>query len=157
MVYSFYLNFSRGGQYFPDFVTELVATQCNEVINSFTDARIMPHETEPSMKLYVKGQFVARIIEGCNSISLIILFVSFIVAFAQKLSKTLLFVFVGSVLIYTVNIARIVFLAWALYTFPEYQHLLHGVVFPGLIYGMIFLLWMLWVRMLNQTKPVTHV
>ena len=157
MLYSFYLNLSRGGAYHPDFITELVATQCNDLINSFMEAHIVPHETEPSMKLFVKDTFVARIIEGCNSVSLIILFVAFIVAFAQKIQKTLLFLFVGSVLIYTVNIFRIVFLAWALYTFPEYQHLLHGVVFQGLIYGMIFLLWMLWVRMLHQKKSVSHV
>jgi exosortase family protein XrtF len=151
--YAFYLNMSQGGNYYPDYITHLVANQCSAFIGSFENAVVEPHAAEPSMKLLVNGKFVARIIEGCNSISIIILFTSFVIAFAQKFKKTLLFLLAGAVLIYTVNILRIVFLAYALYHYPEYEKILHSVVFPGIIYGMVFLLWMLWVRTLKESNP----
>jgi hypothetical protein len=34
----------------------------------------------------------------------------------------------------------------ALYHFPQYEHLLQGVVFPLVIYGVVFLLWVVWVN-----------
>ena len=156
LLYSGYLSWSEGGSYPPDFITNLVAKQSSAVINSFNyDAEVMPNPSEPTMKLVVNGKFLARIIEGCNSVSIIILFVSFVMAFAEVWKKTILFLFSGMVLIYADNIIRIVILAMALYEFPEQKDLLHGVVFPGLIYGMVFLLWILWVRMLKKENQ-TH-
>ena len=144
---------SKGGSYYPDYVTHLVANQCSAFIGSFENAMVAPHTTEPSMKLIVNGKFVARIIEGCNSISIIILFASFVIAFAQKFKKTILFLMAGAVLIYAVNILRIVFLAYTLYHYPEYEKILHSVIFPGIIYGMVFLLWMMWARKLKESTP----
>ena len=60
--------------------------------------------------------------------------------------ETLLFILLGSVLIHILNIARIALLCMALYSFPEYEHMLHGVVFPLIIYGIVFLLWVIWVN-----------
>ena len=62
------------------------------------------------------------------------------------------FIFTGIVLIYSVNVLRISILAIALYKYPQFSNTLHGVVFPAIIYGMVFLLWMIWVRMLTKTE-----
>ena len=154
-LYSWYLHSSKDSIYPPDFVTHLVARQSSDVLNGLGyEAMVTPHDSQPTMKLFVNGEYLARIIEGCNAISIIILFVAFVIAFAQKLKKTLLFVLAGMVLIYGVNIIRIAILAIALFEFPQYDELLHGVVFPGIIYGMVFLLWMLWVRGLKHKKKV---
>jgi exosortase family protein XrtF len=151
--YSIYLYASKDGVYHPDFITHLVAKQSSNAISGFNyDAVVVPNDSEPTMRLYVNGKYLARIIEGCNAISIIILFIAFIIAFAEKLKKTILFILGGMALIYAVNILRIVILAIALYEYPEYKELLHAVVFPGLIYGMVFLLWMLWVRKLNPKQ-----
>jgi exosortase family protein XrtF len=154
--YAFYLNMSKGGNYYPDYLTHLVADQCAAILGSFENAVVEPHAAEPSMKLIVNDRFVARIIEGCNSVNILILFTAFVIAFAQKLKKTLLFLFAGAVLIYAVNILRIVLLAYALYHYPQYENILHSVVFPGIIYGMVFLLWMLWVRGLKESNSNDH-
>ena len=144
-----YLKLSVGGNYHPDFVTHFVARQSTGLISKLGyDAEIIAHETKPQMVLNMNGSYLASIIEGCNSISIIILFIAFIVAFAQRFKKTVFFIFVGSLLIYVVNVFRIVILAIALYHYPEQEKLLHGVVFPGIIYGMVFLLWMLWIKKL---------
>jgi exosortase family protein XrtF len=148
--YAVYLHITAGGAYPPDPVTHLVAKQSSDMLNALGyEAVVIAHASEPTMKLFVEGKFLARIIEGCNAISIIILFIAFVVAFAESFKKTLLFLFAGSVLIYGVNVLRIVILAVMLYRYPDQKELLHGVVFPGLIYGMVFVLWMLWVRMLN--------
>ncbi|WP_432411786.1 exosortase family protein XrtF [Rasiella sp. SM2506] len=154
LLYGFYLELSKNGRYAPDFITNLVAKQSTAVIEGFGYfAQVIPHPTQPSMKLFVEGRFLARIVEGCNALSIIILFVSFIIAFAQRWKKTVLYIFSGVLLIYAVNILRIAMLAMALYKYPEHQHTLHSVVFPGIIYGMVFLLWLVWVRMLTPKSP----
>ena len=156
-LYSIYLQTSKNSEYYPDFITNLVAKQSSFVINSFGyEAQVLAKETEPIMDLYVNNTYVARIIEGCNSISIVILFVSFIISFSQKFKKTALFLIAGITLIYAVNIIRIAILAIALYKYPQYEGGLHGVVFPGIIYGMVFLLWMIWVKMLNVPPKIKN-
>ena len=157
LLYAFYLEQSKGSSYPPDFVTHLVAKQSSNLVNSLGyEAQVVPHEAQPTMKLFVEGKYLARIIEGCNAISIIVLFIAFIIAFAQNFRKTALFILAGAVLIYAVNIIRITILAVALYEYPTYENILHTVVFPGIIYGMVFLLWMLWVRMLSKKPKDTH-
>jgi len=151
--YSLYLQVSKEGGYHPDFVTYLVAKQSVAIISGFGyQADIVPHNLHPQMQLFIDKEFLGSIIEGCNSLSIIILFVAFIVAFAQSFKKTLLFLLGGSVLIYGVNLIRIVILSIALHHYPEQEKVLHGVVFPAFIYGMVFLLWMLWVRKLTSNS-----
>lgn len=109
---------------------------------------------ELSMMFMVNENYVVKIVEGCSSISIIILFLSFIIAFKGKLKHTILFGIFGIIVIYVVNILRIVFLALAIYHFPEYQNILHNIIFPAIIYGMIFILWMVWVRKFALTNKM---
>ena len=84
-----------------------------------------------------------------------ILFLSFIIAFSGKMRTTIIFGFSGLVLIYATNIFRIVLLSLAIYHYPEYIDFLHNIVFPGIIYGMVCLLWVIWVNkyaLINRSK-----
>jgi len=147
LLYNAYLHFGQSETYYPDPITHLVAKQTSVLTSGFGyQAEITPHPNEASMKLIVNDRYLARIVEGCNALSVIALFAAFIVAFHQRWKPTLLYIFVGGVLIYCANLFRIVLLAIALYEYPQYEEFLHGVVFPAIIYGMVFLLWVLWVR-----------
>ena len=149
--YKLYLDYSKDSKYYPDYITNLVARQSEELINSVGyNAQVLPHPDEPSMKLVINGKYLARIIEGCNSVSVIILFISFIVAFAGTLKTTFLYVLSGSVLIYAVNLIRIAVLSIGLYHYPWRRDILHTVIFPGIIYGMVFLLWVVWVNRFSK-------
>ncbi|MEY8848099.1 exosortase family protein XrtF [Psychroserpens sp. XS_ASV72] len=151
--YKFYLDWSDGSKFYPDYFTNLVARQSESLIQTFGyESRISPHPEEPSMKLIVNGKFVARVVEGCNSISVIILFVSFIAAFAGRFKPTFIYLLSGSVLIYVVNLVRIVILSIGLYHYPWRREILHTVIFPLIIYGMVFLLWMFWVNRFAKLK-----
>lgn len=151
IAYKYYLEFSTGFRYFPDYATNLVAQHCDNLINSLGyQSSIVPHESEASLKLIIEGTYIARIVEGCNSISILILFTSFIVAFADNIQSTLMFIIAGSILIYSMNLLRIVLITLAIYHYPAYHEILHTIVFPLIIYGMVFLLWVMWVRRLNM-------
>ena len=67
-------------------------------------------------------------------------------AFTGKWLHTILFIIAGCLLIHILNVFRIVMLSIALLQYPEQEHLLHGVVFPLFIYGVVFGLWVLWVN-----------
>ncbi len=147
VAYKLYLDYSKDSKYYPDYVTNLVARQSADLLNVMGyKAYVVPHPNERSMKLVINTKYLARIIEGCNSISVIILFVSFIVAFSGKPKTTFMYILSGSVLIYVVNLLRIVILSVGLFHYPWRSELLHTVVFPGIIYGMVFLLWVVWVN-----------
>tara|TARA_R110002020_G_scaffold41067_4_gene121054 strand:+ start:10297 stop:10842 length:546 start_codon:yes stop_codon:yes gene_type:complete len=153
VLYGLYLKVSENGNYFPDFVTNLVAKQSSAVLDAFGyNSILVPDSIAQGMLLTVDNKYTVNIVEGCNSISVIILFIAFVIAFAENFKKTLLFLFAGVVLIYIVNLLRIAILTVALYKYPQYENLLHSVVFPGIIYSMVFILWMIWVRMLKPNS-----
>lgn len=145
--YKIYLDTSDGKVYYPDYVTNLVARQSKSLFNALDyRADIVNSEAEPSLKIILNEKFVARIVEGCNSVSILILFISFVIAFAERIKPTILFILAGSTLLYAVNLFRIVVLSIGLYYYPWRRDILHTVIFPMIIYGMVFLLWMLWIN-----------
>ena len=155
--YKLYLDASDGSKYYPDYLTNLVAKQSQSVLQSMGyDATIAKHPDEPSMKLIINKKFVARVVEGCNSVSIIILFISFIIAFAGKFKTTFFYILAGSVLIYAVNLFRIAILSVGLYHYPWRKEILHTVIFPLIIYGMVFLLWMFWVNRFTKTNKINE-
>ncbi len=147
ILYQSYLNRFDESKNEIDTFTQIVASQTQTVLSWFdSQSHIAPNLKEPSIKVIYHNKYVIRIIEGCNALSVIILFIAFLIAFTGKLKNTLLFAFLGSLLIHLLNIARIVLLAITLYHFPSSEHILHGVVFPLIIYGVVFLLWVIWVN-----------
>lgn len=152
-LYFFYLSWSKDSAFYPDFFTHLVTVQTEAVLTTLGyKPEIQVDPNQPMLRVLILGKYVGNINEGCNALSIMILFVSFIVAFAQKFKKTILYIIGSLVLVYATNIIRIVILSVALYKYPENSTMLHDVVFPGIIYGMVFLLWLFWVR--NIVKPI---
>ncbi|HSM64628.1 MAG TPA: exosortase family protein XrtF [Gillisia sp.] len=151
LFYYIYLTLSESSSYYPDFFTHLVALQSKDVIESLGYAsKILTNPGEPSLQLYINDHFLARIIEGCNSISIIILFTSFILSFFARFKITFLYIITGAVIIYIMNIVRIVILSIGIYEYPKYTSFLHGIVFPLIIYGTVFILWVFWVRLFSK-------
>lgn len=134
-----------------DSITRMVGKNTAQVLQLFNDgSAIEENAAHPYMKLFYSQKYVARIVEGCNAISVIILFISFVVAFSGKLKTTLLFIFGGSLLIYVLNVLRIAALSALIFYFPKQEPFLHGVLFPLYIYGVVFILWLIWVRKFSR-------
>ena len=145
-VYKMYLDQYYVTKNEVDSFTQVVANQTQKLISVFVEnAELSSHEFEPSIKIFYNEKYVARIIEGCNAISVMILFSAFIFAFSTQWKKTGLYIIFGIILIHVLNIIRIGLLSFALYHYPEYEEILHGTIFPLFIYGVVFLLWILWV------------
>ena len=145
--YESYLNLYNPSLFQIDGITKEVARETKSTLTFFNqNAAIYLHPKQAAIKLFYHSRYVARIIEGCNAVSLIILFNAFVIAFPGKWKKTLLFCLSGSILIHLLNIFRISALAILLYYFPEEQQWLHDIVFPVFIYGIIFGLWVIWVN-----------
>jgi len=151
--YNIYLKQSELSTYSADYITHLVAEQSMEVVKALGyDIQLMSHSSEPAIRVLVEQTYVANIVEGCNAISVIILFIAFVIAFAQELKPTLLFLFSGAVLIYALNIVRIALFVISLKAYPEYKDFLHDIAFPGVIYGVVFILWFFWVKRIPNKK-----
>lgn len=144
--YSFYLNQYHTHKNEVDRITHFVAEQTKNTLVFFgADCEIIKHEFEPSYKVVYNSKYIARIVEGCNSVSVIILFATFIFAFSNRFIATFLYIFLGSILIFILNIFRIALLTTGLYKYPEYGTFLHDILFPLVIYGVVFVLWIVWV------------
>ncbi|EGV43512.2 exosortase family protein XrtF [Bizionia argentinensis JUB59] len=149
--YKLYLDLSTGTDYYPDYVTHAVAQQTAHLLNTWGyHSQVLPHLDEPTMKLILNGKYIARVIEGCNSVSVIILFVAFILAFSGKFKVTVIYILSGSVFIYVVNLIRIVLLSIGLYHYPQHEAILHTVIFPAIIYGLVCFLWLVWVNRFSK-------
>lgn len=153
LLYSFFLSKNQNtiDVFACDSITEHVAKQSNFVIRILGyNSEIIQSTNELSYQVIIDNKPIARVIEGCNAMSIIILFISFIVAFSKRIKPTLLFILAGSLLIYVINIVRIGIITIALYKFPQYQYMLHDILFPAFIYGFTFLLWILWVSKFSK-------
>lgn len=149
-IYWMYLEQFESSINEPDGITRMVAGQAKSaVLFTGNDASIAPHAREASYRFFVNGESVARIVEGCNAVSVMILFASFIVAFSSTLKRTSLFIIGGVLVIHVLNIIRIALLSLGFYYYPEHKAILHDIVFPLFIYGVVFLLWIIWVTKLS--------
>lgn len=153
--YKLYLHLGSSETYFPDYITHLVAVQTESVLQAFGyETFSMAYEKNASVRIGIKDRFVVQVIEGCNAVSVIILFLSFILAFFAGWKKTILFIFGGSVLIYTLNVLRIALITTGIYHYPQHTDLLHEILFPLFIYGVVFLLWIIWVNRYQKPKTL---
>lgn len=154
-LYQYYLTQNKANSLLnsPDFITQKVAQQTVFIGKLFNyDIHTEANTDEPSMKLIFNSKYVARVVEGCNSMSVLILFWSFIIAFSGKWNETLIFGVLGSIALYLMNIFRILILTVAIFHLPNQTNFLHKIIFPAIIYGFTFMLWVLWVNRLEKLK-----
>lgn len=148
-LYSFYLNKTqtKGAIFECSPITKTVTNHAEKVAELFGyDIYTDQNYQELSLMFMVNEKYVVKIVEGCTSISVMILFLAFIIAFSGSIKHTIIFGLIGLILIYLTNIFRIVALSLIIYHYPKYQDILHTVFFPAVIYGMVFLLWIIWVN-----------
>lgn len=155
LCYQLYLTYLSSPEYYPDYFTNVVAHQTEQLISTFGyETYIAQTPNDESMSIAIGQQYVVRVIEGCNSISVLILFLSFILAFHADWKSTLLYIIAGCALIYVLNVLRVALITIGIHEIPEHKDLLHDVFFPLFIYGVVFLLWVIWVRYYQKKQKV---
>jgi len=142
--YQFYLNiFKEQGL---DPFSRMIANQVMLIQNKLNIPSAL-YDDVPRQQMYfhVRSGFATRMVEGCNAISVMILFLSFIFAF-YKGTKTFAFVGVSLLILYVMNILRIVGLNIVATDYKQYSKMTHDFVFPAVIYGSVVLLWLIWIK-----------
>lgn len=142
--YQFFLNsFQNEGL---DPFSRMIAKQVRNIQN------LMGFQTQlyddikgEQIYFYVRDQYTTRMVEGCNAISVMILFVSFVFAF-YKGKKTFVFVILGLVLLYIINALRIAGLNIVILNHKGYGKIAHDYIFPAVIYGTVVMLWLIWIK-----------
>ncbi|MBF4514904.1 exosortase family protein XrtF [Flavobacterium sp. ANB] len=149
VAYRYYLNSFETNDI--DGISNIVGRNVDQLMHLFnSDVNIFKSISNPCLEVWYNKKYTLRIVEGCNAVSVIILFISFVIAFSGKIKTTLIFILFGGLIIYVLNVIRIASLTILLFHFPEKEHILHGVLFPLIIYGLVFLLWIIWVNKFSK-------
>ena len=144
LVYQYYLNSFRFQGLDP--FSRIITEQVRDVQNYLGYPTQLYNDVEgEQVYFYVRNFYPTRMVEGCNAISVMILFIAFIIAF-YKGSKTFIFILAGLVLLYIMNLLRIVGLNIVMTDHKEYGKIFHDFVFPAVIYGTVVLLWLVWIK-----------
>ena len=146
LTYSTYIG-QTNSVFFPDALTYNVSWSTKVLLELWSfDIILEPNALYHSQKLYVNSKPLFNIVEGCNGLSVIILFAAFTIALKSSVLVTITYMVLGSLSLYIVNILRLVFLALGYYYYPSQKVLLHDIVFPLIIYGFLLFLWILWIK-----------
>lgn len=131
----------------PDPFTQLVTANSSSLLNLVGyNASTFMSGLYPNVSLQLDGATVVNVYEGCNAINVSILFVAFLFAYKGTPKRTLIFSFIGLIVIYLFNLLRVAGLFLIAKYFPDQLYLMHKFIFTGVLYAFIFFLWLLWVK-----------
>lgn len=155
-VYQTYLNQFDVKKNELDGFTKIVAQQTEDVLLLFNcDVKSSPNTKEPSENIFFNQKHIVRIVEGCNALSVIILLISFIIAFSGKIRTTVLYIISSALIIHILNISRIALLCYLLFYYPKQRYFWHDIMFPLIIYGIVFVMWIVWVNKFSKYAKKT--
>jgi exosortase family protein XrtF len=131
----------------PDPWTHVVSYHSALVLDAAgVTVQVQDKDDEATTWLLEGEQAVLAVFEGCNGLNTAIIFVAFIIAFGNIRWPALWFIPLGLFVIHAVNLGRISLLFLISKYRPEQMYFFHKYLFTAIIYGIIFLLWVFWVR-----------
>lgn len=100
------------------------------------------------------GKNVLFIADGCNGLELMVLFVGFIICFPSGILKKMVFIVLGVIIIDFFNVLRCSSLAFLKEYYHAYFDFSHHYVFKITLYGIIFLMWVLFTKKIKLSNAV---
>ncbi len=138
----------------PDPVTRIVSEHTSGVLH------VLGWQTEtrddirkPTTQLICDGKSVLAIYEGCNGINVMIIFVAFLMAFGPVNRTLLWFIPVGLIILHAMNLLRIGLLFYVSLFMPRFMYFTHKYFFTAILYVVVFVLWVWWVKKYAKEKP----
>lgn len=152
LLYNWYLN-----QYLPfrqpDPFTELSSNLSAKGFNLLGfNAHSIHYGNENFMRLWVDGKYASIVNEGCNAVSVLIIFVAFILAFYTTFKQTITYILISLFVLFVMNISRIILLTYIYRFHKEYSKMSHDYLFPLIIYGSVIILWIVWIKLFVTKK-----
>lgn len=127
--------------------THWVAEQTAFLLRSFGQEFIaLSENNSANVGMWLNGQLVVLVYEGCNGINVVIVYLAFLIAYKGEAQRLLKFGVGGVGLIYVLNLVRVGLLAEVALFYPDYLYFFHKFFFTGFIYAVVFVLWFFWVK-----------
>lgn len=101
--------------------------------------------------IYVSGAPGIRVVNGCNGLSTIGLFIGFVVAFPGRWVHRAWFLPAGAAVVFFANVFRVSLLGALQKIWPGAFEFIHGLGAPAFFYLIVFLLWVLWANIGEHT------
>lgn len=146
LIYEFWF---KPNQWLDLFVVDNTIAISNFILNLFNYTTFTGEER----LLGIDGTPGLWVGDKCNGIELFALFSVFILAFPGSWKKKIWFIPFGIITIQVLNIIRVVCLAIIQLYFIEWTEFNHTYVFNVIIYGYIFLLWIVWANKFSGLMP----
>jgi exosortase family protein XrtF len=149
-VYGFYVEF-----YYPhpDPITIAISEQVAFLLSVFHDQiLISPDPDIPNIRLLKDNYLVISVYEGCNSVNVMIVYLAFIIAFKGSIKSTFIFIMLGFVVVYLINLLRVALLFEVAWFFPQHLYFFHKYLFTGIIYLIVFAIWYAWIQRVKSEK-----
>lgn len=86
------------------------------------------------------------IADACNGLELMMLYLGFILAAPYPFKKKIHFIYIGLILIMLTNVVRCLLLIFVFLIYPNYFVFAHHYIFTFVIYLIIFLIWVQFVK-----------
>lgn len=96
--------------------------------------------------VWMEGTAGIEVVNGCNGLAVIGLFLGFVMAFPGTMRRRLVFVPLGILTLYVVNVGRLAMLVLVQHYRPGWFDLVHEFAATGIYYVIVFGLWIAWVH-----------
>ena len=137
----------------PDPATRTVSEQTGFVLTTFGwPVDVYDHHRKATSMLRYDDREILAVYEGCNGLNTMIIFVAFIFAFGPINKKLWWFIPLGLLIIHLSNLLRITLLFFVAEYRPDFMYFIHKYVFTAILYLVIFLLWVWWVKQFAVSK-----
>lgn len=129
-----------------DPATLVVTRQVAFLLNVFGEQTSVYEQNNAYVTIVHNGEGILSVFEGCNGINVVIVYLSFILSFRAINQRTIWFAVLGIIIIHLSNLLRIIMLYIVSSAYQQFQYFVHKYLFTGFIYGIVLLLWILWIR-----------
>lgn len=107
---------------------------------------------DSSRYIYIDDQPVVLVADACNGLELMALYIGFLISFPGNLKWKALFIPIGSMLIFTLNVIREIILALNYKYFQQTFDFNHKYTYVFTVYLFIFLIWRFWLNNFSEVK-----
>lgn len=96
--------------------------------------------------------FRVNVNAGCDGLEIIVLFIIAVITFPVAFIKKIPAIILGSILLFLINLLRILALFYIGYNYNDKLDLFHNDIFPLIIIIFEFLLWVFWIKWASKKK-----
>ena len=100
------------------------------------------------------GKPVLYIVDICNGLSLIVIYIGFIILLPSRLKRKIVFCVAGTIVLILANVLRCIMLYWIYRKRADLFDLSHHYIFSILMYMLIFLGWYLFTKKNRQNEVI---